>query len=44
MTDLLFVLVFAIAFIGFGFLARGAESRGCAGCRSGECDNGAEKT
>lgn len=44
MTELLSVLALGLAFIGFGLLARGNESRGCGGCRSGECDNGAEKT
>lgn len=43
MTDLLFVMGLALAFIGFGLLARGSESRGCGGCQAGECDNGAEK-
>jgi hypothetical protein len=44
MTELLSVLALAVAFIGFGLLARGQRSRGCGGCQAGECDNGAEKT
>jgi len=44
MTELVIILGLGLAFIGFGYLARGADSRGCGGCRSGECDKGAEKT
>lgn len=43
MTDFLIVLCLAAAFIGFGFLARGRESRGCGGCQIGEFGKGAEK-
>jgi hypothetical protein len=43
MTDILIILCLAAVFIGFGFLTRGKERRGCGGCQIGEFDKGAEK-
>lgn len=36
MADLIFVVLLAFTFIGFGLLARRSESRGCGGCQ-GAC-------
>lgn len=40
MVEMLSVLGLGLAFIGYGLLARRAESRGCGGCQRGEYDNG----
>ena len=40
MTELIVVLGFALAFAGYGFLARENETRGCGGC-AGECSEDA---